>query len=709
MNLDFQFISKEYNQLMINCPGTIVINKETFTFLGEPLFLKLTLLENNREVILRTMPASFIDPGKYSVTKYQQIELGIYSAENKIASVSNIDINTLPYVNSLEIEVFLHINAKSICDTLILTKELTKASILSLASASILSLASASILSLASASIYAGSVLKCNISNVCIVKPIHMKHMHVRIDMFTHILIMTNDPLLELTTNNESEQLFNYDFDLKAMGIGGLNAAFDTMLRRAFIPRSFSKNVKEELGIKDVKGMLLYGPPGCGKTAIARQIGKILNCEKPIVVSGPSLLSKWVGASEENVRLMFDPAFENPSKLYMIILDEADSLLRKRGGDSTGNSDKIVNQFLAMIDGPEQLSNILIIALTNRKDIIDEAILRPGRLEVHIEIGLPDELGRFDILDIYTNKWSKTGCMNPDINLHELAHVTKGYTGAELEGLTVAAMSHALRRQIDLSSNKVVHCSNKKIYVEPDDFAKALENDINPMFGKMSDKIKNIINKSLSSEPGIVCWCDELDIIKNAILNASKTIRKGYKSIYNIIGPSNTGKTLLACDIAQNSNYCCVRIISPDEMVKHTLEHKLTYIHDIFHQVQKAESGFLIIDQFDRLIEWTASGERFNQTLFNTLISYTQSTLDSDSRIIIYFTLTHNNEFKRTICSVLDIEGMFDEIFTLPVLIDRNQIKILLEKSNITNIDENHPIYFETRVCNVLRHIKHML
>ncbi|KAL8175660.1 UNVERIFIED_CONTAM: hypothetical protein K2H54_002903 [Gekko kuhli] len=148
-------------------------------------------------------------------------------------------------------------------------------------------------------------------------------------------------------------------------------------------------------GCKHVKGILLYGPPGCGKTLMARQIGKMLNAREPKVVNGPEILNKYVGESEANIRKLFADAEEEQRRLgansgvHIIIFDEIDAICKQRGSmaGSTGVHDTVVNQLLSKIDGVEQLNNILVIGMTNRPDLIDEALLRPGRLEVKMEIG----------------------------------------------------------------------------------------------------------------------------------------------------------------------------------------------------------------------------------------------------------------------------------------------------------------------------------
>jgi vesicle-fusing ATPase len=142
------------------------------------------------------------------------------------------------------------------------------------------------------------------------------------------------------------------------------------------------------------------------------------------------------------------------SELHVIILDELDAICRQRGttrGD-TGVGDSVVNQLLSFIDGVEALNNILIIGMTNRKDMLDEALLRPGRLEVHVEIGLPNEHGRVQILTIHTKGMKENGFLDAAVSVEALATRTKNYTGAEIEGVCKAAASYAFERNIDKSN-----------------------------------------------------------------------------------------------------------------------------------------------------------------------------------------------------------------------------------------------------------------
>ena len=208
---------------------------------------------------------------------------------------------------------------------------------------------------------------------------------------------------LKIQSNRlQEKQVFKKNMNFQELGIGGLDKEFGEIFRRAFNSRRYPNSVIEKYGIQHVKGMLLYGPPGTGKTLIARKIADALNCTEPKIINGPEIFDKFVGEAERKVRELFEPAEKemkekgDDSDLHVIIFDEIDAICKTRGstGSSTGVNESVVNQLLSKMDGVNSLNNILIIGMTNRKDMMDEAILRPGRLEIHLEIGLPDENGR---------------------------------------------------------------------------------------------------------------------------------------------------------------------------------------------------------------------------------------------------------------------------------------------------------------------------
>jgi vesicle-fusing ATPase len=281
---------------------------------------------------------------------------------------------------------------------------------------------------------------------------------HTQVDFFKDV--RSNIKLKASSRRPAVNAIVQPGFKFEDMGIGGLDTEFSAIFRRAFASRIFPPGLVEKLGIQHVRGILLYGPPGTGKTLIARQIGKMLNARPPKIINGPEVLNKYVGQSEENIRKLFANAEKeykekgDESGLHVIIFDELDAVCKQRGtsGGSTGVGDSVVNQLLSKLDGVDQLNNVLLIGMTNRMDMIDEALLRAGRLEVHMEISLPDEAGRAQILKIHTTKMRTNNVLEIDVNVEELAKLTKNFSGAEINGLIKAASSFAFNRHIKVGT-----------------------------------------------------------------------------------------------------------------------------------------------------------------------------------------------------------------------------------------------------------------
>ena len=239
----------------------------------------------------------------------------------------------------------------------------------------------------------------------------------------------------------KAKRLTKFGFNFNEMGVGGLDTEISNIFRRAFTTRLYPTAYLEKYGIHHVKGILLYGPPGTGKTLIARTLANALNVAEFKVVNGPELFDKFVGETEKKIRDLFANAEKDQKEngdeagLHVIVFDEIDSICKARGTvtSGTGVNDSAVNQLLTKIDGVEALNDIIVIGMTNRKDLIDEAILRPGRLELHIEVNLPDEKGRLQIFNIHTKKMRENKVLDDDVDLPKLAKMTKNYTGADIE------------------------------------------------------------------------------------------------------------------------------------------------------------------------------------------------------------------------------------------------------------------------------------
>ncbi|KAK3344335.1 P-loop containing nucleoside triphosphate hydrolase protein [Lasiosphaeria hispida] len=476
------------------------------------------------------------------------------------------------------------------------------------------------------------------------------------------------------------------DFKFEDMGIGGLDAEFSTIFRRAFASRIFPPGLIEKLGIMHVKGMLLYGPPGTGKTLIARQIGKMLNAREPKVINGPEVLNKYVGQSEENIRKLFADAEKeykekgDESGLHIIIFDELDAVCKQRGsgaGGGTGVGDSVVNQLLSKLDGVDQLNNILLIGMTNRKDMIDDALLRPGRLEVQIEISLPDEFGRSQILKIHTSKMKENKVMGDDVNLAELAALTKNFSGAELSGLVKSATSFAFARNTKVGTVAGVSDDVNNMKVDRQDFLNALE-EVKPAFGADGAELEEVLPY------GVIHFSQGIEaIVNNGALfveqvRVSQEAKVRHTSVL-LHGPPASGKTALAAHIAMKSDFPFIKLITPSAMVGFRDEvAKKDYLHKVFADAYKSPLSLLILDNLERLIEWNPVGPRFGNVILQTLVTLLQTAPPKNHRLLIMATTS-----QRSVMDQLDITGAFKRQIAVPAVEDLHQVGAVLQQSGI--------------------------
>lgn len=263
--------------------------------------------------------------------------------------------------------------------------------------------------------------------------------------------------------------------------VGGLNDAKRTLYYNLIAaikePENFAK-----MGVKPPRGALLFGPPGCGKSLIARALSTESSANI-IMVRGPEVLSKWVGESEKAVREIFRKA--RASSPCVVVFDELDSLARPRGEDDLSGNERVLSQLLTEMDDSGS-SGVLVIGITNRPDLIDTSLLRPGRLDLILFIGAPEEKARFEIVKILTSSMPLAN----DVSLHDISRSTKGFSGADIGALCREAAIRAMRSN---SSN-----------ITNSDFLSALQiikpsitKDVEEWYASMKNKITYSIPKQI--------------------------------------------------------------------------------------------------------------------------------------------------------------------------------------------------------------------
>ena len=238
--------------------------------------------------------------------------------------------------------------------------------------------------------------------------------------------------------------------DVKWSDVGGLEEVKRVLKETIEWPLKYNDLFKHA-GTTPSKGILLYGPPGSGKTLLAKAVASESEVNF-ISVKGPELMSKWVGESEKGIREIFKKAKQ--ASPCIIFFDEIDSVAPKRGMDGSSHvADRVISQFLTELDGIEELKGIMVLAATNRPDIIDEALLRAGRFDFHFEIPLPDKKARLEILKVHTRQKP----LAEDVNLKVLAEASENLVGADLESICKKAAMKAIREFIESGESDYAH------------------------------------------------------------------------------------------------------------------------------------------------------------------------------------------------------------------------------------------------------------
>ena len=389
--------------------------------------------------------------------------------------------------------------------------------------------------------------------------------------------------------------------------IGGLRKEVQKIREMIELPLRHPE-IFERVGVEAPKGVLLYGPPGTGKTLLAKAVANETNANF-YSIGGPEIMSKYYGESEEKLRQIFTEAQENAPSI--IFIDEIDSIAPKREEVSGELEKRIVSQMLSLMDGLQSRGKVVVIGATNRPDALDPALRRPGRFDREIEIGVPDETSRLEILQIHTRGMPMEG----DVKLAQLAKVTHGFVGADLQALVKEAALLAVRRvlpQINMEEARIPAKVLNKIRVRMGDFEDALR-DVQP--SAMREVLVQVPNVKWEDIGGLTGIKDELSEAVEWPLRYGKLFAKGDvrppKGIL-LYGPPGTGKTLIAKAVANESEANFISIKGP-ELISKWVGESEKGVREVFRKARAAAPCVIFFDEVDAIAPRRSAGEGGNQ------------------------------------------------------------------------------------------------
>ncbi len=409
----------------------------------------------------------------------------------------------------------------------------------------------------------------------------------------SNVVIVTENTLIEVSSTpvKRVEEVGGVTYE----DIGGLHEELQRIREMVELPLKHPELFRH-LGIEPPKGVILWGPPGCGKTLIAKAIANETGAHF-ISINGPEIMSKFYGESEARLREIFKEAEENAPAI--IFIDELDAIAPKRS-EVTGEVERrVVSQLLTLMDGLKTRGQVIVIGATNRLDAVDPALRRPGRFDREIRIGVPDRNGRKEILQIHTRRMP----LAEDVDLDEIANITHGFTGADLAALCREAAMSALRRflpKIDLEKETIPAEILEQLKVTREDFMNALK-VVQP--SALREVILEIPN---------VRWEDvgDLERVKQELKEAVEWPLK-YPDVFKklgikppkgilLYGPPGTGKTLLAKAVANESEANFISVKGPEVLSKWVGESEKA-VREIFQRAREAAPCIIFFDELDAI------------------------------------------------------------------------------------------------------------
>ncbi|MET1159669.1 MAG: CDC48 family AAA ATPase [Thermoprotei archaeon] len=439
--------------------------------------------------------------------------------------------------------------------------------------------------------------------------------------------------------------------------IGGLKNVIQRIRELVELPLRYPE-IFRKLGIEPPKGILLYGPPGCGKTLLAKAVANEADAYF-IAINGPEIMSKYYGESEARLREIFEQAKKKAPAI--IFIDEIDAIAPKRDEVVGEVERRVVAQLLALMDGLESRGDVIVIAATNRPNALDPALRRPGRFDREIEVPLPDKQGRLEILQIHTRGVP----LAEDVDLNKLAEITHGYTGADLAALVKEAALHALRRylpEIDLDSGIIPPEVLDKIEVRMEDFMAAYKEIVPSGLREIHIEIPEVRWTDIG---GLEDIKQELrQIVEWPLKHPEVYVRLGITPPRGILlfGPPGTGKTLLAKAVATESGANFIAVRGPEILSKWVGESEKA-IREIFRRARQVAPAVIFFDEIDSIAP--ARGSRFDSGVTDRIVNQLLTEMDGIEplRRVVVIAATNRPDI---LDPALLRPGRFDKLIYVP-------------------------------------------
>ncbi len=451
--------------------------------------------------------------------------------------------------------------------------------------------------------------------------------------------------------------------------IGGLSNEIKKVREMIELPMKHPE-LFERLGVEAPKGVLLYGPPGTGKTLLAKALASETNAHFE-TLSGPEIMSKYYGESEEKLRQLFKTAEEQAPSI--VLIDEIDSIAPKRE-EVTGEVERrVVAQLLALMDGMEARGKVVVIGATNRPDSLDPALRRPGRFDREIEIGVPNRQSRLEVLQIHTRGMP----LSKDVNQEKLAEVTHGFVGADLAALAREAGMRSLRRilpELDLEVEAIPAEILNKIEVTNDDFLDALR------------EMEPSAMREVMVETPNVKWDDigGLEDVKQQLVESVEwplTYARLFQHMdaeppkgVLLYGPPGTGKTLLAKAVATESQANFISVKGPEFLSKWVGESEKA-VRETFRRARQAAPSVVFLDEIDSIAP-ARGGSTSDSHVTERVISQILTELDGLESLnsVIVIAATNRPDI---IDPALLRPGRFDRLIEIGLPDERARLQIL--------------------------------